>query len=127
MARSFDRVKFDDWRRRLARFSSSGLTVAEFCRRERVSLASYYYWSRRLGESVGPTKPPGKEPFDKPSRSNVAPAAIEIWLPGGVRVLVPACCTEALPLVLRSVCLLDASRDRRQPPAFQQVLLEPHA
>jgi hypothetical protein len=52
MARRFDRVKLDDWRRRLARFGSSVLTVAEFCRRERVSLASYCYWSRRLGEAL---------------------------------------------------------------------------
>jgi hypothetical protein len=52
MARRFDRAKFEVWRRRLARFRSSELTVAEFCRREQVSLASYYYWSRRLGEAV---------------------------------------------------------------------------
>jgi hypothetical protein len=32
----------------LAKFDSSGLTVVEFCRREQVSQASFYYWSKRL-------------------------------------------------------------------------------
>jgi hypothetical protein len=48
MARSFDGSKCDDWRRRLTRFDSSGLTVVEFCRREHVSQASFYYWSKRI-------------------------------------------------------------------------------
>ena len=131
MARRFDRAKFEDWRRRLARFRSSELTVADFCRREQVSLASYYYWSRRLGEShasaVAPPKPPGNAPIDKPSLNEGARSAIEIWLPGSVRVLVPADCTEALPLVLQSALRLDPSSPGGQRvPAFQQVLLESH-
>jgi len=48
MARSFDGTKRDDWRRRLAKFDSSGLTVVEFCRCEQVSQASFYYWSKRI-------------------------------------------------------------------------------
>ena len=48
MARSLDGAKRDDWRRRLAKFDSSGLTVVEFCRREQVSQASFYYWSKRI-------------------------------------------------------------------------------
>jgi hypothetical protein len=132
MARRVDRAKFEDWRRRLARFRSSELTVADFCRREEVSLASYYYWSRRLGESqssaVAPPKRSGHAPIDKPSLSEGARSAIEISLPGGVRVLVPADCTEALPLVLQSALRLDASSPGGQrAPAFQQVLLESHA
>lgn len=44
------------WRDRLARQSSSGLSVAEFCRQEQVNEVSFYYWRRRLqaaGKSVG--------------------------------------------------------------------------
>lgn len=48
MARSIDGAKRDNWRRRLAKFDSSGLTVVEFCRREQVSQASFYYWSKRI-------------------------------------------------------------------------------
>ena len=48
MAISSNGAKRDDWRRRLARFDSSSLTVLEFCRREQVSQASFYYWSKRI-------------------------------------------------------------------------------
>ena len=48
MAKRIDGVKCDDWRARLAKFDSSGLTIAEFCRRERVSPARFHYWARRI-------------------------------------------------------------------------------
>lgn len=48
MARGFNGAKRDEWRGRLAKFDSLGLTVVEFCRRERVSQASFYYWSKRI-------------------------------------------------------------------------------
>lgn len=50
MSRGVDGAKRDAWRRRLARFDSSGLTVVEFCRREQVSQARFYYWSKRIQE-----------------------------------------------------------------------------
>ena len=36
------------WMDRLARFPASGLTVAQFCAIEAVSLPSFYFWKRRL-------------------------------------------------------------------------------
>jgi hypothetical protein len=36
------------WRDRLARFPLSGLTPAQFCALEAVSLPSFYSWKRRL-------------------------------------------------------------------------------
>jgi hypothetical protein len=36
------------WMDRLARFPASGLTVAQFCAIEAVSLHSFYFWKRRL-------------------------------------------------------------------------------
>jgi len=36
------------WRERLRRYASSSLTVGEFCRREGVSVANFYYWRRRV-------------------------------------------------------------------------------
>lgn len=38
------------WRRRLARYRSSGLTVREFCKREEVPETSFYHWQRELAE-----------------------------------------------------------------------------
>ncbi len=41
------------WQALLARATRSGLSVAEFCRREGVSTASFYTWRKRLG-AAGP-------------------------------------------------------------------------
>ena len=38
------------WRRMLARFEASGLTVVAFCEREGISSKSFYRWRLRLGE-----------------------------------------------------------------------------
>ena len=44
------------WLDRLAPFPASGLTVAQFCASEAVSLPSYYFWKRRLAdEAQAPT------------------------------------------------------------------------
>ena len=42
------RRSVDSWRRLVARFSGSGLTVAAFCRRESISAASLYGWRALL-------------------------------------------------------------------------------
>jgi hypothetical protein len=36
------------WRRRLRQQPDSGLTIQQFCNRERVSTASFHAWKRRL-------------------------------------------------------------------------------
>jgi len=48
MGRGVDRGKLAAWRRRLARQEASGLTVAAFCRRERVSISLWKYWQRQV-------------------------------------------------------------------------------
>ena len=50
MARCVDPEKVRAWRPLMARFSNSGLSVAGFCRREGLSLASFYYWRKRLAQ-----------------------------------------------------------------------------
>jgi transposase len=40
------------WLERLARFPASGLTVAQFCAIEVVSVPSFYFWKRRLAAEV---------------------------------------------------------------------------
>ncbi|MBW3596577.1 MAG: hypothetical protein KY475_04795 [Planctomycetes bacterium] len=41
------------WRDRLRRFRASRMTVARFCELERVSLASFYQWRRKLESRSG--------------------------------------------------------------------------
>ena len=51
MGRQSDPRKTAAWERRIARFSDSGLTVARFCVREGVSIATFHYWQRKLRDA----------------------------------------------------------------------------
>jgi hypothetical protein len=48
MARVRDPELWQAWRERLRRFRGSLETVVDFCRRERVSVAAFYQWRRKL-------------------------------------------------------------------------------
>jgi hypothetical protein len=91
------------WQERLRRYERAGLTVAEFCQRERVSIPSFYQWRKRLAEtSAGPR--PGRSlgmqrPATAPAFQQVmlsAGGVVAIELPSGVRLELPA---GQLPLV----------------------------
>jgi transposase-like protein len=41
------------WRKTLKRFSASGLSVREFCKREQVTESAFYAWRRTIGERDG--------------------------------------------------------------------------
>jgi hypothetical protein len=41
------------WRERIETQRSSGLSVTEFCRREGIGKAGFYYWKRRVGTGSG--------------------------------------------------------------------------
>jgi hypothetical protein len=64
------------WRKTLTRFAASGLSVREFCKRERLTEGSFYFWRRTLGQRDRPQKSGKRRP----------PVAF-----------VPAVVTEALP------------------------------
>lgn len=105
------------WRKRLEQKNSSGLTVAAFCQQEAVSVASYYYWKRRLeNQKVNSDSTPSaiksrKKRFvaidlskthqqdmrrdsaqsnnNSPSMNNSASSSLEVVLRNGRRVVVP--------------------------------------
>ncbi len=52
MSRPSDPKKLAVWRERFERLSRSGLTVAQLCARERVSVASFYHWRKKLGQAA---------------------------------------------------------------------------
>src|SRR5436190_21803587 len=78
------------WVERLTRFPLSGLTPAQFCAIEAVSLPSFYAWKRRLAaEATASANPPApdaeREPRLVPVRLQPAAAAVElVWLTGAV-------------------------------------------
>lgn len=135
-----DLVKERHWRRTVRRWRSSGLSVREFCDWQSLSEASFYAWRRELAKrdreaaaaassnatAAGKTKGNGSglEPLPsfvpvhvvaevalaadgRPCRTDV----IEVHLPGGVRLMVPAGCDRAL---LRDVitCCGEAAQER---------------
>jgi transposase len=85
------------WSERLTRFRSSGLTVAQFCAREAVSVPSFYSWKRRLTDpaSASPSRHDqggAGAPRLLPVRLQTSGALVELALPSGaVLRLLPGC------------------------------------
>jgi hypothetical protein len=102
MGRGVDVGKRQAWAERFRRFSELGVTVAEFCDWEGVSVATFYNWRRKCdvrsvsrdndARSIDP--PRLQRASFLPVRMIAATPApsglqIEIVLTNGVRVLVP--------------------------------------
>ena len=88
------------WVERLARYPTSGLSPAQFCANEGVSLPSFYCWKRRLStEKHSPgTEPTGDTPPGPrllPVRLASTHAVPEFVLPGGTVLRVPPGCDLA--------------------------------
>jgi transposase len=88
------------WRDRLARFPASGLTVAQFCAIEAVSVPSFYSWKRRLAaEALGPASahdPDGDlGPRLLPVRLQPPGPAVELVLGTGAVLRLPPGCDLA--------------------------------
>ena len=100
MGRPIDLGKRREWADRLARRESSGLTVAEFCEWEGVSMAAFYQWRKKLrGETAcRPT------PKQRPSA---------ICDDGGVRKMPLTSTSAFLPVQLTPAKTV---RDSRRPP-----------
>jgi len=89
MSRSTDPRKLALWRERFERFSLGELAVGPFCARERVSVASFYYWREKVGKLRRPTQggPGGGRPgVFQPLRVVGAAPAVRIELPCGTRI-----------------------------------------
>jgi transposase len=88
------------WVERLARFPDAGLTPAQFCALEAVSLPSYYAWRRRLAaEALAAETPPDPtlEPGPRllPVRLQPTAPAVELVLPTGAVLRLPPGCDLA--------------------------------
>ena len=58
MGRLVDHGKHCEWAERIRRRRESGLTVAEFCEWEGMSVASFYNWQKKLrGTTSRPATP----------------------------------------------------------------------
>src|SRR5579883_551494 len=78
------------WVERLDRFAQSGLSPAQFCGQEGVSLPSFYAWKRRL-----PADAPPPSARLLPVRLRPSEAAVELVLPSGCVLRLPPGCDPA--------------------------------
>jgi transposase len=85
------------WLDRLARFPDSGLTPAQFCAIEDVSLPSFYAWKRRLAAEALPDATPHDQALDLgprllPVRLPSPAPAVELVLTSGAVLRLPHGC-----------------------------------
>lgn len=114
MGRVADESVAAAWGRRLARQQRSGLPVAEFCRREEVSPASFYQWRRRLPQGIrtaaaGPLFIPVDMPAAEPADG------VQIELPGGAIVTLPTAASAALVTTAIRAAMSGSSTEEAQP------------
>ena len=113
MSGTTDLRKLALWRERFARFSRGELLVGAFCARERVSVASFYYWREKVGQTERPSQ--GRPHADRPGvfqPVTVVPATpvVRIALPGGTRIEVGTEDLGVVRAVVEVVARPDAGR-----------------
>lgn len=86
MARQEDRRKLAEWQQRLRRFKKSGLTIARFCARERVSVPTFGYWRRKCEGTV--SKPVTKVATFSPVEV-IGGRAVTLRFPAGAVLDIP--------------------------------------
>jgi hypothetical protein len=131
MGRRADGAKRGEWVNRLARREASGLTVAEFCEWEGVSVAAFYNWQKKFTRESAEGQSPAKatravrsEPQPLRHKTAFLPvrvmtsnatastaSQIEIRLTNGVRIFVPRPDTSTLQDVITAASKLPAVPD----------------
>jgi len=80
MARKASSELRQQWRGRLRRFARSKLSVAEFCRREKVSEPSFYQWRKKLTQVDGDL---GTTTFVPVEVASASPMSLQVAFPNG--------------------------------------------
>lgn len=112
MGRAADQSVAAAWRRRVARQRHSGAPVAQFCRQEGVSAAAFYAWRTRLRNSAQAGSRPLFVPVEM-SGAATSPGGVQIELPGGAVVRLPAESSAALlTTAIRAAMSAAASEER---------------
>ena len=115
------------WAARFARYRASGLSVARFCKQERVSPHTFYYWAKRLrtASSSAPSWTdraivPRHASASSSPNSSTREAVVRFRWKSGAEVVVPADCLEAIGCLAK--CLAEAGDCRGEP--FQEVIIK---
>ena len=123
MASSGSSERRQAWAARFARYQTCGLSVVRFCKQERVSASTFYYWAKRLRRlpawpvrAVPPRPAAAKPTADGSTRK----AVVRFCWKSGMEVLVPADCLETIRCL--AACLTEAGGDRSK--SFQEVVVK---
>ena len=98
------------WRKRLQRFSSSGLSVGVFCSQERLSTSAFYLWRKKLKREVSGRR--ANKPAQKGFRQvAVVPSSpdVSIHLPSGARIAIRADQLDVIRAVIGELACADGS------------------
>jgi len=104
MSRGAHVRKRSEWLDRLRRFSRSNLSVAEFCRRERVSVPSYYHWRRKLADVTSEVDAGGQPATFIPVQV-ASSADLQVTFPNGARLTLPALDHALVRMSIESIAL----------------------
>ena len=99
MVRGSDGDQLKLWRDRFGRCAKSELTIGEFCAREGIATATYYYWRKKLASSAGRRKS-AHRPVFQPVLVTPSLSALLVRLPGGAELEVPRENLEAVRAVV---------------------------
>ena len=105
MPRSTNAGKLATWRARFELFDSGNQTIAEFCRRESDSVATFHYWRRRVGGAVRRSK---SSAALQPVRLLGPPDAIRFTLRCGARIEISSSNREALREVIGALMAVES-------------------
>lgn len=121
------RERESHWRSVLERQAISGMSVAEFCRRESISAPALYAWRRKLGRATASSRDEGQSPgrqgrrrlrlastAEEGSGARLLPVRIESRGSASVRILLPgSVCVEA-PCGMNPTALVEVVRALRE-------------
>jgi hypothetical protein len=121
MSRTVRRNASAVWRERLERYAGGQSSVAEFCRRERVSQPSFYRWRKLLGgassrrgiqRDTWREREPRFLPVEIPA--SLLATGVRMELPGGATVCFPQDVpAEVLSAAIRAACVANGGQEER--------------
>jgi hypothetical protein len=89
LPRSADPARRELWLARIERHSQCDLTVAQFCRHERVSVPSFYQWKKKLADATESSQGVAAKFVPVRVTGPGSPARPILRLPGGAFIELP--------------------------------------
>ncbi len=96
--------KRSEWLDRMHRFNRSNASVTEFCRREKVSVPSYYQWRRKLADATSEAGA-GRQPATFIPVQVTGSADLQVTFPNGARLTLGAHTRQHVQVFIESIAM----------------------